>query len=159
MLTQIETACANTILNCFFDKDEFITHMKIQKLLYFSYGVYLSKHNTYMVENRFQAWTYGPVLPTLYHKLKDFGDAYITKQINFEGEIYAYTSGEVLNTIKTIVNKFGHHSAFKLSEMTHVKDGPWFKTVQEKGYKQDIDINLIKNYFSENPDYECKHTN
>ena len=150
MLTKIETACANTILDCFFKNEEMITHMKLQKIFYFSSGVHLVNRNAYMAEHCFQAWPNGPVLPSLYYKLKSYGDAYITNLIEFENALYVYNEGAVFEAIKTTVEKIGHHTAWELSEMTHAKNGPWFKTVEAKGYKEDIDTGLILNYFKEN---------
>ena len=150
-LTKVESACANTILNCFFSRNEFITHMKLQKLLYFSHGVHLSKYNRHLVESDFEAWAHGPVLPTLYHELKQYRDAYIINGIIFEGISYVYNDGEVLDTIQAVIEKLGHRAAWELSEMTHVKDGPWFQTVTSTGYKTSIPTNSIKTHFIENP--------
>ena len=150
-LTKVDSACANTILDCFFNRNGYMTHMKLQKLLYFSHGVYLSKYNRTMVENHFQAWPYGPVLPALYDNLKQYKDAPITEGISFKGIKYAYNDGEILGTIKSVVKEFGHYTAWELSKITHATNGPWFKTVSNGGYKQDIGTDLIMNYFKENP--------
>ena len=40
-LTKTESAIANTILDWFNSENRLITHMKIQKLFYFSFGYYL----------------------------------------------------------------------------------------------------------------------
>ena len=151
MLTKIESACANTILECFFKRDRLITHMKLQKILYFSTGTYVATENRPMTEQLFQAWPYGPVLPNLYYQLRMYGDSDITELIEFENSKYSYKYGEVFDTIVSIVEKLGNLTAWELSEKTHAKNGPWFQTVDKKGYKKDIDFNLIKEYFTKNP--------
>ena len=146
-LTQIESACANTILNFSYISGDYITHMKLQKLFYFSAGYHLAKENTYIAEHNFQAWPYGPVLPHLYDELKKFGDTPIMEFISFEGSNYAYNEGNIFNTIKETVEKLKNYNSWELSEQSHAKDGPWFQTYKEKGHKKDIDILLIRNYF------------
>ena len=152
MLTKIESAWANTILNGFSkDYHEFITHMKLQKILYFSLGNYLARFNDFMPDHNFQAWPYGPVLPSLYNELKRHRDTHITELIMFDGTAYIYENGDIFETIYKTIKKLRCYTAWELSEMTHAKDGPWFRTVEMKGYKKDIDFDLIKSYFLEHP--------
>lgn len=150
-LTKIETACANTILECFFQFNEYITHMKLQKIYYFTYGTLLTYYNKDITSHSFQAWPYGPVLPNLYRELKKNQDTRINELIEYQKEVFAYDKGDIFDVIKQTVNKLRYYNAWQLSEMTHAIEGPWFKVVKTKGYKQDIDPNLIKIYFKENP--------
>ena len=50
-----------------------MTHKKLQKLLYFSYGIYLAQNNencnklnNSLFKNKFEAWVHGPVDPKIY---------------------------------------------------------------------------------------------
>ena len=151
MLTKIESACANTIINFFLEREDFITHMKVQKILYFSVGYCLANNNTYIVEHDFQAWPYGPVLPKLYEELKQYKDTRILELIKYEGKEYLYNEGIVYDGILRTIDKLKNLTTWELSERSHSKDGPWFKTAQEKGFKKSIDVNMIKNYFEKNP--------
>ena len=56
MLTQLESACANTILGYFFKDNQPITHMKLQKLYYFSAGQHLALRDRCLSEHNFQTW-------------------------------------------------------------------------------------------------------
>ncbi|PJC38576.1 hypothetical protein CO044_04190 [Candidatus Peregrinibacteria bacterium CG_4_9_14_0_2_um_filter_38_9] len=49
---------------------ETITPLKMQKLLYYVYVWVLIKKGNCMFDEKFQAWPRGPVLPSLYKKLK-----------------------------------------------------------------------------------------
>ena len=148
-LTKIESAIANTILDWFFKNGMTITHMKIQKLFYFSVGYYWAKHDDKLIEHDFEAWPYGPVLPELLHMLKNYKDYPITRLILHEdGMPYLYKDGEISDVIiKTLRNLFDL-SPWELSDMTHAEDGPWFQTVTKfQCYKKPIRHDLIRDYF------------
>jgi uncharacterized phage-associated protein len=51
-----------------------LTHLKIQKLLYFAQGHHLARFDEPLFDENFQAWRYGPVVVSVYHQLKDSGD-------------------------------------------------------------------------------------
>ena len=125
-----------------------ITHLKTQKLLYFSVGHCLAKNNRYIVEEKFQAWQFGPVLPGAYNSLKKYGEGQIYELIEYEdGQCYLYTEGEVFEGIQYTINKLKDFSAWELVEKSHAEDGPWLETVRTKGLKTDIDIDAIKQHF------------
>ena len=153
MLTKIESACANTIINYFLNYGSFITHMKIQKLYYFFVGRYLAKTNIYMAEHNFEAWTHGPVLPSLYNSLAHYYDKKIENLIILENESqpYIYKTGDIFNEIIRIVNDLGNYTAFQLSDKSHAIGGPWYQTVTKyKCYKKEINRELIRDYFKNN---------
>ena len=151
-MKKIDSGCANTILSYFIERDDPITHLKVQKLLYFAVGHCLAKNNRYIVEESFQAWPHGPVLPELYKSLSKYGDGEITELIECEedGKCYQYSEGEVFDGISETVEKLKNLTAWELVNKSHNKDGPWFATVQNKGYQKDMDISAIKQYFLAN---------
>ena len=109
-----------------------------------------------MIEHQFQAWPYGPVLPGLYDKLKNYGDSSIIRLVNDESDNtpYLYREGAIFDSVTTTVNSFFGHTAWELSEITHDSNGPWFKTIidHNREYKHEIDNEIIKNYFKKNMD-------
>ena len=151
-MKKIDSACANTIINCFFGTRESLTHLKIQKILYYSMGHCLASNNLRIVEENFQAWPHGPVLPNLYYSLKKYDDGEIAELIECEdGKCYKYTEGETFEGIKYVTERLKHFSAWELVDKSHDINGPWFETVKTKGYKVDIDTNTIKEYFKKFP--------
>ena len=75
-----------------------MTHKKLQKLLYFSYGIYLAQNNdninqlkNSLFENKFEAWVHGPVDPKIYSLYKNNGINLISIEnidtINFNSEV------------------------------------------------------------------------
>ena len=91
----------------------------------------------------------GRFLPGLYKSLSKYGDDEITELVECDedNECYHYSEGEVFEGISHTVEKFKDWTAWKLVDKSHDKDGPWFQTVTDKGYKKDIDIDAIKEYF------------
>lgn len=52
-----------------------ISNLQAQKLLYIAHMIHLSEGSSGgLVNESFQAWDYGPVLPSVYHSAKAFGD-------------------------------------------------------------------------------------
>lgn len=65
------------------EKDgELISPLKMQKLVYFAYALYLvsNKGKKKLFQERIQAWPAGPVVPSLYGELKKYGSTPINAQ-------------------------------------------------------------------------------
>ena len=50
-----------------------LSNLELQKILYVGQMLYLGRYNEPLVNEVFEAWDYGPVLPTIYHSAKMFG--------------------------------------------------------------------------------------
>ena len=52
-----------------------LSNLAIHKILYLAHMIYMGRNNgELLIDDAFQAWDYGPVLPTVYHNAKVFGD-------------------------------------------------------------------------------------
>ena len=153
MLTKVELACTNTIIEFFFNMKEPITNLKLQKLYYFTAGQYLADYGQKIADHNFQAWPHGPVLPNLYSKLASHKDGPIKDYLKHDdGQIYSYPKGDVFDMINNVVNVLGNLTAWQLSERSHVKNGPWYEVfVKEEKYKENITWESIEKYFNEHP--------
>ncbi|MCH9780371.1 MAG: SocA family protein [Alphaproteobacteria bacterium] len=58
-----------------------VTNLRLQKMLYLGHMWYWGRHDAPLVEDNFEAWDYGPVLPELYHKLKIYGASIIREEV------------------------------------------------------------------------------
>lgn len=50
-----------------------ISNLQLQKIIYMADMNFVGQGNGRLVDEDFEAWDYGPVLPSLYHKCKAFG--------------------------------------------------------------------------------------
>jgi uncharacterized phage-associated protein len=54
--------------------------MKLQKLLFFTHADFLIRTGRPLIKQEFEAWDYGPVIPSLYREFKKFKDQPITSK-------------------------------------------------------------------------------
>lgn len=129
---------------------EGLTHLKLQKLLYFAQGVNLVVNNKVLFNDKINAWTHGPVVKKVYNDFKKWGRDEINIELTPEDmkkieEIELdIESSTVLNSV---YDNFGIYTAWQLREMTHTPGGPWETTVRTKGMDKEIPVSLIKEYF------------
>ena len=64
---------ANQLLINAADSGELMTNMKLQKMLYYQQGFHLAYFETPLFDEDIEAWMYGPVVPSMYEKYKEFG--------------------------------------------------------------------------------------
>lgn len=134
------------------DGYEGITNLKLQKLLYYAQGIYLSLNNKPLFAEPIEAWKHGPVVQAVYQEYKNFGRENI--EISFDESVEQIINkiGNDKNACEALeltYNNFAIYTAWQLRNMTHEEDSPWHKTY----YLYDTDIisnDLIKEYFSNN---------
>jgi len=74
-------ACANYILDSLQNRGiDDLTNLKLEKLLYFAYGIHISLYNEPLFDEKIEAWRLGPVVPSVYRVFRDFGPNPIGKQ-------------------------------------------------------------------------------
>lgn len=124
-----------------FEDSEFITNLKLQKLLYYAQGCYLAQKGESLFKEDFLAWEHGPVIRTIYDKFKKFGANGIQYEEDYEEKI----DEDTIALLRRVYNKFAQYTAWKLRDMTH-QETPWRETPRNSV----IDKKIIRNYFEEN---------
>ena len=124
-----------------------ISHLKLQKILYFVFGAFLKRFNTFLFQEKFEAWPYGPVIREVYIQYcangamplyEDENSISLCDQICEEGR-------ELINhEIEVCLSK----TARKLVQATH-DEGPWtlHKNEVEHGMKPVITDDEMRSYF------------
>jgi len=100
---------------------ELISHMKLQKLVYFCQGFFLALYGKPLFPETIEAWTHGPVCPRLYHILKNYGSSPITPVIDTDR---INLEEHEKHLIAMVYDTYGQYSAAYLRKLTH-KEGPW----------------------------------
>jgi uncharacterized phage-associated protein len=103
--------------------EDFISNLKLQKLVYYAQGLSLALHNTPLFLEDVEAWTYGPVIPQLYHAYKEHGSNGIPANPDFDPEEIDENTRSFLDEIYTV---FGQFSAPRLIDISH-SDECWNK--------------------------------
>ena len=131
-----------------------ISHLKLQKLVYYAQAWYLALYDKAIFENDFQAWAHGPANPELYDKYKDYGHEQIPDtedDINVNANLYDF----LLN----VLDIYGKYSAKYLESLTH-SETPWIQTrgnLPEGAYCDSIiEKDLMKKYYREKYEKEKK---
>lgn len=118
---------------------EYITNLKLQKLLYYAQGCFLAITGSPLFDDPILAWKHGPVVRSVYDEYKHNGSDGIKFEDDFD--VRQFTKQE--NSILTqVYNEFGQYSAWKLRNMTH-NEAPWKETPQNQEIKQD----KLKSFF------------
>ncbi|MGN1077756.1 MAG: Panacea domain-containing protein [Candidatus Gallimonas sp.] len=117
---------------------EYMSHLKLQKLLYFAQGCYSAMEDKPLFEEKIYSWAHGPVVASLYQKYKKYKDRGIDK---FDPVSIDDHTKSILEEVYRV---FGQYSAWALREITHQQD-PWKQTPID----EEIPLWLITKYFKE----------
>ncbi|GDX36313.1 hypothetical protein LBMAG18_08240 [Alphaproteobacteria bacterium] len=128
-----------------------ITPLKLVKLVYFTYAWYYAVYNQKLFAEKIEAWQYGPVVPSIYHEFKSFGNNTIDRYaINFDPRVGEITKpiitkedDEIIYTVNAVWKSYGNMDGWTLSKITHEgKNSPW-KSAYIQGENNEIDLNLM----------------
>jgi len=140
-----------------------VDNMKLQKLVYIAYGFYLGYYDEYLINETPEAWKYGPVIYSLYHALKHYGNKSVNdycSEITYEKDDFKETipmldekNEKVVDFLKIIWNTYKEFDGWQLSNLTHQKGSPWDTTIEEYSKRgltpvsSYIKPELIKDYY------------
>lgn len=111
-------------------------HTKLEKLVYYTYADYLQQTNKPLFRDTIFAFSYGPVIESVYNKFKRKYDLESTDNIvetynktPIKSRILASDDGvNKLYSIDKTLQKYGNFTASQLVKLTHNKNTPWSKT-------------------------------
>ena len=109
-----------------------LSPMKLQKLMYFTQFWYLKNFKELLINDNFSRWKFGPVIPSIYYELKNYGSMHIDSYIrqlskNNEAVVYmmANDDSRAWGFLDLILDKFGYLDAIELSAITHLDKSSW----------------------------------
>jgi len=159
-------AIANEILRIAQARGSAVSHMKLQKLVYYAHGWNLAIQKCPLLNERIEAWKFGPVVPSLYQEFKGVGSGTIQSPAMMtsfsDGHVKFFTpsletctdsTSEKDDFTRRLLNKiwdmYGKYDAMQLSEATHRAGTPWHTIRSQFGDVKGIDIpdELIQRYF------------
>ncbi|HEY0834360.1 MAG TPA: type II toxin-antitoxin system antitoxin SocA domain-containing protein [Azospirillum sp.] len=129
-----------------------ITPLEVQKLLYFTEGLHLALTDAPLFDEDFQAWQFGPALPSVYRRLRRFEGRPISHLI-VDAKSITEVSEPLMRIARSVYDLFSKYDPEKLVGLTHLPGTPW-DVVRElhnvpKGEPSQypIDTDLIAEWF------------
>ena len=119
---------------------DLMSHMKLQKLVYYAQGVNLAIFDNPLFQEPIKAWQHGPVVPVLYQEYKKFGSQSIPKPNELDYTIFDRKTHWVL---EEVYSEFGKFSGSQLRNMTH-SDPPWKNTLKNEIITHELMKELFK---------------
>jgi len=153
---------ARQVANCLLDlSDERgvpITHLALQKIVYFSHGNAYARFGKPLLLNKIEAWKKGPVVRELYFAFNTFGDRPISGRaeiVNFQSrrrEKIGYNfPPEIMDHLRETLEIYGPIDPWRLVAMTHEAGSPWKQVIDGAEKKANagmhIDESLIREFF------------
>ena len=128
------------IMKCNKDNKE-ISNLKLQKMVFYCQAYHIAKYREQLIDNKFEAWKHGAVLPALYNDYSYLGynnkQKYEKKEYdNIRSDLGEYLTG----FLDKIINEFSDMTASEIRELNHSEE-PWKEA--RRGYEPDDSCNEI----------------
>lgn len=132
-------------------EDEYITQMKLHKLLYYAQGVFMAVFDQRLFDEELLAWKHGPVVRSIYDKyqgIRELGkDSLDEEQVVDYKEIANNKDSRMV--LEVVYDVYGKYSAGELRNMTH-EEKPWKEAWSSGKGTTALDDDTIIKYFKEN---------
>lgn len=147
------------IIAKFDNTGDLTTNKKLQKLLFYTEAwslVYIAS----LIDEDFEAWIHGPVIPAVYQEYKRFGYSPIKMEYpkgsdsskfvkNFKAAFDLSTNQ--IELINEVIGKYGVLTSYELENLSH-SEKPWLDARSNIGYfdhcSKVIDKGKMKEYYS-----------
>nr|WP_299241349.1 type II toxin-antitoxin system antitoxin SocA domain-containing protein [uncultured Halomonas sp.] len=126
-----------------------LSNLQLHKILYIAHMVYSGRHEgaPLIDDERFQAWAYGPVLPSVYRYASSYGSSNIQNIFNQVPPVN-HQSDEYKAIAKAVAN-LGHLEPFQLVEITHEPESAWAHSYVPGTKHEIIDQQEIMNEYQQ----------
>ncbi|NYZ12413.1 DUF4065 domain-containing protein [Azospirillum sp. RWY-5-1] len=147
-------AATDRLIQLSLDAGRPLSPLPLQKLLYFVEGWHLALTGAPLFDEEIQAWKDGPVVPSVYRRMKGFKDADIPADV-IDTRPDQTLSPHALSIIDQVFEAYGTLDAGTLVGLTHLPGSPWDQTRADAGVlrgassKLPIDAERIRAWFRE----------
>jgi len=128
---------------------EYLSHMRLQKLLYYAQAWSLTLRGKPLFTSAIEAWVHGPVVRAVYPQFADYGDSPIP--------FHEASAADGLNDddkalIESVWRGYRRFSATQLRRMTH-RERPWLEARtgcgSDESSQAEIPHEAIRRYFTQ----------
>jgi uncharacterized phage-associated protein len=122
-----------------------LTPMQLLKLVYIAHGWMLGLYGRALIDDEVQAWQFGPVIPTLYNGMRQYGASPVTRYLSAPPDTELDEEEE--DIVRQVYDVYGNRTGPALSRLTHATGTPW-QTVYAPGkFGVVIPTDLIKDHY------------
>ena len=119
---------------CYQDRKP-VSNLQLQKMLYFLQILFLEAFEAPLFSEEFEAWPYGPVMPSVYKMFSRFGGAPIEMRFVSAKESIQQTHKEFLDTAIEVLRE---KSPWDLVRITHADNSPWDIVYNRRGLHKGV---------------------
>lgn len=123
-----------------------VSNLKLQKLLYYAQGHYIAEFGKPLFSDEIEAWSHGPVVSSVYHNFKQFGNGQITLPETDDFK-WSDVDRKTSKFLSKVWNTYGSVAAWKLRDMTH-QETPWQENFNPDERHKVIPRRDIQRYFT-----------
>lgn len=133
------------------EEGRFVTQMKLQKMVYFAHGYHLAKYGEALVNEKFEAWKFGPVVQDIYQTYKLYGSDPIMDTFflpkpprNYRYKPLTDSAADAIEYTWKVTKDL---SANQLSHWSHLDGSPWATVYDSAKSSNTISDESIREYF------------
>ena len=105
------------------ESEDYMTNLRLNKLMYFAQAWSLVLRNKPLFHEPIEAWPLGPVIPSVYHKYKNYGKSQITTlDPRFQLQLLDAEEQQILFATMAY---YGEYSTHGLVDLSHEEGSPW----------------------------------
>lgn len=145
-MPQKSLAVAKYILDRRRNNQDTLSPMQLIKLAYIAHGFMLGWRGEPLLGEQVQAWRYGPVVPSIYHAVKDFGSSPVSDIRGAPG-CWQF-SPEEISVMDYVADNYSSWNGIQLSDATHQPGTPWSTTWGIFGQNAPISNDMIQNFYA-----------
>lgn len=150
-------AVANFFIKKSLEDHKPLTHLQLQKMVFFAHAVYFKKYHKPLVVDPIFAWKYGPVIQDLYLELKHYKNAPISGaiascDITPDGDMYSripeinWNDSKMVDFLDDAYKSLSKMKVSRLCAVSHAEGGAWYKTLENNGKNpNDHDVDIPRN--------------
>lgn len=134
-----------------------LTTLHVVKLTYICHGWHLGLYGVPLINEKVEAWKYGPVIKTVYDVFKKYHAGVIThmascntdlsdveKVKEWEDAMFCNVASKQKTVLDKVLDAYGDLSASTLIKITHRDDSPWARC-----YVKGMPYSLIPDYITQ----------
>lgn len=125
-----------------------LSPMKLIKLVYIAHGWHLAITGKPLIREPIEAWKYGPVIESLYHAFKRYGNANLPLSAEVPNAAIK-DDPDLKKLLDKVWDSYSKYTAAQLSTLTHRPGTPWKTVYDPVSFYTVISDDVIEKHYKE----------